>query len=342
MNAPTAAKQFQHRHAAHCESGVLANLLTHHGLPVSEPLVFGLSSALSFAYLPFIKIYGLPLIAYRMPPKAILKGVRKPLGVRFNFETFGSPQAGQARLDALLADGHVVGLQTSVYWLPYFPEDMRFHFNAHNLLVYGKDGDDYLISDPVAEETVRCPAADLQRARFAKGLLAAKGLLYYPDPLAGKALPPELLRPVVLKAIRKTTRTMLPPRLIAIAGVNGMRLLASKIARLDPAAPHSSQFIGHMVRMQEEIGTGGGGFRFLYAAFLQEAADKAALPQLAEYSERMMTVGDEWRAFALAAARMVKGRDPLDPPLLAAKLRALAELEESYFRDLARLVKAAG
>ena len=339
MNAPLAVPQFKHRHAAHCESGVLSNLLTHHGLPVSEPMVFGLSSALSFAYLPFIKVYGMPLIAYRMPPKAILKGVRKPLGVNFHFETFGSPAAGQARLDQLVAEGHVVGLQTSVYWLPYFPEDMRFHFNAHNLLVYGKDGDDYLISDPVAEETVRCATADLQRARFAKGLLAAKGLLYYPDPLDARSLDAASLRPAVLAAIRKTTRVMLPPRLIAIAGVNGMRLLARKIASLDPAAAHSSQFIGHMVRMQEEIGTGGGGFRFLYAAFLQEAAEKAGLPELAPFAERMMTVGDEWRAFALAAARMVKGRDRLDPPALAVKLRALAELEEAYFRDLGRALK---
>lgn len=339
MNAPVEAKQFQHRHAAHCESGVLSNLLTHHGLPVSEPMVFGLSSALSFAYLPFIQVYGMPLVAYRMPPKAILNGVKKPLGVSFHFETFRSPHPAEQRLDQLLAAGHVVGLQASAYWLPYFPEDMRFHFNAHYLLVYGKDGDDYLISDPVAEMTVRCPRSNLARARFAKGLLAPKGRLFYPDPLDGRQLTSESLRPAVLKAIRKTTRVMLPPPLIPIAGVRGMRLLANKIAGLDPALPHSSQFIGHLVRMQEEIGTGGAGFRFLYAAFLQEAAEKADLPQLAPYAERMLEVGDAWRAFALSAARMVKGRDALDPPRVAAQLRALADLEEAYFRDLARDLK---
>lgn len=332
MNAAAEPRHFEHRHAAHCESGVLSNLLTHHGLPVSEPMVFGLSAALSFAYLPFIKIYGLPLIAYRMPPKSILKGVRKPLGVRFHFETFASPAAGQQRLDALLDEGHVVGLQTSVYWLPYFPEDMRFHFNAHNLLVYGRDGDDYLISDPVAEHTVRCPAADLQRARFAKGLLAAKGLLYFPDPLDPAPLLPERLGPAVRAAIRKTTRIMLAP--LPIAGVKAMAWLARKIEKLDPRAEHSRQFIGHVVRMQEEIGTGGGGFRFLYAAFLQEAAETAGLPQLAPFAERMLAIGDEWRAFALAAARMVKGRDPFVPSQLADKLRAMGELERAFFRDL--------
>ena len=43
---------------------------------------------------------------------------------------------------------------------------MRFHFNAHNLIVYGKEQNDYLISDPVFESVQRCTAEDLQRARL--------------------------------------------------------------------------------------------------------------------------------------------------------------------------------
>ncbi|KQV83108.1 BtrH N-terminal domain-containing protein [Rhizobacter sp. Root1221] len=319
---------FQHQHAAHCESGVISNLLRHHGVPMTESLAFGLSSALSFAYLPFVKLSGLPLIAYRMPPKSIIKGLLSPLAARFRFETFRSAAAGQARLDGLLAAGKVVGLQTSVYWLPYFPPDMRFHFNAHNLLVYGKSGDDYLISDPVFEEPVRCASADLTRARFAKGVLAPKGLLYYPESIGRQDITPDAVR----KAIRKTCRMMLAP--VPIAGVKGMRLLARKVAGLPAGDAHTTAYIGHIVRMQEEIGTGGAGFRFIYAAFLQEAAQLAQMPQLAGFSDRLTTIGDGWRAFALKAARMVKGREPVDPPAIAARLREQAALEEAFFRDL--------
>jgi len=324
---------FQHQHAAHCESGVISNLLRHHGVPISESLAFGLSAGLAFAYLPFVKINGLPLIAYRSLPRAIIKGLIAPLAARFRFETFRTPQAGQARLDTLLASGQIVGLQTSVYWLPYFPPDMRFHFNAHNLLVYGKEGDDYLISDPVFEEPVRCASADLSRARFAKGALAPKGLLYYPQSIARKSVVPEAVK----AAIRKNCRAMLPP--VPIAGVRGMRLLANKIDKLPPADPYSAAFIGHIVRMQEEIGTGGAGFRFIYAAFLQEAAQLAQLPVLSEFSERLTTIGDGWRALALKAARMVKGREPVDPPAIAAKLREQAAQEEAFFRELKAVVK---
>ena len=324
---------FEHQHAAHCESGVMANLLRHHGVPMTESLAFGLSSGLSFAYLPFIKLSGLPLIAYRMPPRSIIKGLMAPLAARFKFETFSSPAAGKSRLDALLADGQVVGLQTSVYWLPYFPPDMRFHFNAHNLLVYGRSGDDYLISDPVFEDTVRCSSDDLARARFAKGVLQPKGLLYYPQGIGRKTVDAE----AVLKAIRKTTRVMLAP--VPIAGVRGMRTLARKVAALPASEKSSAAYIGHIVRMQEEIGTGGAGFRFIYAAFLQEAAALTGRPVLGDFSERLTVIGDGWRVFALRAARMIKGREPLDPKALGTALLGQAQQEEAFFRDLKAAVR---
>ncbi len=325
------ATTYRHRHAAHCESGVAANMLSHYGATLSEAMAFGLSSALSFAYLPFVKLTGFPLIAYRMPPKFILKGLRKPFDVRLHFETFGNADKGQQRLDDLLAQGKVVGLQTSVYWLPYFPQDMRFHFNAHNLLVYGKDGDDYLISDPVAEDPQRCAGADLQRARFAKGALAPKGLLYYPEAPGRTQVSPQAIR----KAITKTTRIMLGP--VPIVGVRGMRMLANRITRLQ-ADDFGLNYIGHIVRMQEEIGTGGAGFRFLYASFLQEAAAICQRPELEILADRLNTIGDAWRDFALKAVRMIKGRETVDFGTLANVLRALADQEDAFFRDLRKAV----
>ncbi len=327
--------EFQHSQASHCESGVMSAMLRHHGLPISEPMTFGLASALSFAYLPFVKINGLPLVAYRMPPRFIIKGLQKPLALKMRFETFRNQQAGVRRLDELLADGQVVGMQTSVFWLPYMPEDLRFHFNAHNVLAFAKDAasGDYHLSDPVVETAVTCPADALQRARFAKGALAPKGLLYY---TTGKPATPDWAR-VIPAAIKKTTRIMLDTPL-PIIGVRGIRRLANAIARLEKNsdAAQSKMFIGQVVRMQEEIGTGGGGFRFIYASFLQEAADLLARPGLNELSEALVDIGDEWREFALSTARMIRDREPLVPSTLADKLRLIADREQAFFRDLRR------
>jgi hypothetical protein len=327
---------FVHAHASHCESGVMSSLLRHHGLPISEAMAFGLASALSFAYLPFVRINGLPLVAYRMPPRAIIRGLQRRLRLGLWFETFRSPAAGMARLDALLDEGRLVGLQTSVFWLPYMPPDLRFHFNAHNLLVYGRERGDYLISDPVAEMPVRCPRADLERARFAKGVLAPKGLLYY---MTEAPAAPDWAR-LGRRALARAARIMLAP--LPLVGVRGIRLLAHRVERL-PLAGGGTQarlYIGHIVRMQEEIGTGGGGFRFLYASFLQELAANTGYSPLEPLAARLVEIGDRWREFALAAARMIRGRDALEPPALAMRLRALAADEELFFQDLRRAQRA--
>lgn len=321
---------FEHRQAAHCESGVIASLLRHQQLPVSEPMVFGIAAGLTFAYIPWVKLDGLPLFAYRMPPRRIIRGLARRLGIGMCYETFADPAVGMQALDRHLSDGRVVGVQTSVYWLPYFPPDMRFHFNAHNLVVYGKRGHRYLISDPVMGECVECDAESLKKARFVRGVLAPKGLLYYP-----RALPSEINLPqAIVKAIRYTTGMMLHTP-VPLIGVRGIRFVARKIRRLDGRHTHENKlFLGHMVRMQEEIGTGGAGFRFLYASFLQEAARLLGKPALDPIVSELTAAGDAWRQFALSVARMCKDRIPMDYDHLAIQLLQVADQEQNIFRRL--------
>ena len=95
-------------------------------------------------------------------------------------------------------------------------------------------------------------------------------------------------------------------------------------------------FLGHIVRMQEEIGTGGGGFRFMYAAFLQEASDRLQRPILSEASGKMTEAGDLWRQFALACAKVIKSKsDQIDLNPIADLLRQCGEAEKRVYRMLA-------
>ena len=76
----------------------------------------------------------------------------------------------------------------------------------------------------------------------------------------------------------------------------------------------------------------------MMSAFLQEAAESGGLAQLAGFSERLLDIGDAWRAFALAGARMVKGRDAFEPRALAQLLNAQADREAAFFRALRRAI----
>ncbi|HEX5844284.1 MAG TPA: BtrH N-terminal domain-containing protein [Pseudomonas sp.] len=317
----------------------MASLLTHAGLPMSEPMAFGLASGLAFAYLPIVKLSGMPLIAYRMPPKHLIKTLSKRLGARLYTRTFGDPEQGRRELDAALDSGRLAGLQSSVFWLPYFPPEMRFHFNAHNLLAYGREGNDYLISDPVFEEPVRCAAEDLQKARFAKGALAAKGLMYWLDEVPLEQDWNRLIRQSVLSTTRILDGMPLP-----WIGIRGIQHLAGRIEKLDPAqAKYNRLYLTHIVRMQEEIGTGGAGFRFMYASFLQEAGEKLGDNNLREASAQLTAIGDHWRQFASACVRASrnKGEAPNFAPI-AESLRAIALQERGLMQELAAWSKRKG
>ena len=324
-------KNYEHKHHAHCESGVISSMLRHHGLNLSEPMVFGLANALNFAYIPFVKMGGMPLVAYRSMPKAIIKNIKKNLGIKMKLETFSSKEAGEKRLDALLDEGRVVGVQSSIYWLDYFPKEMRFHFNAHNLLIYGLDADEYLVSDPVFDMAVRCHKDSLNKARFAKGVMAPKGLLYYPTDI-----PKDIdLKPIILKNIKTLSKTMLR-KFVPIAGLAGMKYLASAIAKLDKKdKKYAKLFLANIVRMQEEIGTGGAGFRFMYASFLQEASEIFDNDEtLLDASKMMLAVGDEYREFALLIAKALKSKKEIPFKEISQKLLTISQHEAEVYKKL--------
>ena len=310
----------------------MSTLLKSHGVNFNEAMVFGLASALTFVYIPLVKINGMPLISYRMPPRSIIKKVSKLLKVRLKIQKFRSPEIGQQALDKALAENKLVGLQTSVFWLPYFPPEMRFHFNAHNLIVYGKEQNDYLISDPVFESVQRCATEDLQRARFVKGVLAPKGLMYYFEnqPDLTQIDLPNLIR----KAIRKNAKQMLAP--LFFVGVKGIRTVAKQIEKLatHPSEKYKRLYLGHIVRMQEEIGTGGAGFRYLYAYFLEQAANICQEPKYKLASEHMTEIGDMWRQFAGLCVKQCKKPSMEGYKMIADYLREIESQEQILWKNL--------
>ena len=92
--------------------------------------------------------------------------------------------------------------------------------------------------------------------------------------------------------------------------------------------------------MQEEIGTGGAGFRFLYAAFLQEAAVITKNDAFAKLSAEMTEIGDTWRNFAFSAARVMKDRSGnlATYSELGDMLIALSAREKDFFTRLKKLL----
>jgi hypothetical protein len=328
--------KFEHHQSAHCENGAVSNLLKFHNLGISEPMVFGIGSGLFFSYLPFVKLNGLPVTSYRILPGWIFKRVSNRLGISMHSTTFRSETKAMEELDRTLEKGLPVGLLTSVFYLPYLPKALRFHFNAHNIVVYGKRNGKYLVSDPVLEEPCEIDYDDLVRARFAKGTMPPKGKMYYPTTVPSTVD----FKPAIVKGIKQTATDMLNVP-IPLFGVKGIRFLAKSLKRWPDKLDERRAilYLGQVIRMQEEIGTGGGGFRFIFGAFLQEASNHLQQPWLQEVAQEVTETGDRWRDFAFEAGRICKGRasSSVSYQTLSDILMECADREKAIFTKLKKI-----
>jgi hypothetical protein len=328
---------FEHRMAAHCENGVISNMFRYYGIDLSEALIFGIGSGIYFSYLPFYKLNGMPVTSFRPWPGLIFKRITKALNIKMHIELFRNPEKAMKALDDNLDKGIPTGMVVGVFHLTYFPAPYRFHFNAHNIIGIGKENGEYLISDPVMEKIEKLSYYDLKRVRYAMGIARPKGKMYYI-----KEIPQTIdLEKAIMKGLKRTVFEMvkLPGPII---GVTGIKYLSSRIKKWPEkyGEKKAAQYLGQIVRMQEEIGTGGAGFRFLFSAFLQETSEKLQIPALNDLAMEMTNVGDKWREFAVKAGRICKGRQTSETyDELAEFLQTIADEEKKVYLGIEKAIR---
>jgi hypothetical protein len=327
---------YQHKQGGHCESATTTNLLNHHGLKITEPMVLGIGSGLYFAYIPIMKLQFAPLFTYRTMPGQIFNRANKNLGVTMVKQTFKNPVDSMNALDEQLSKGYPVGLQVGAYHLTFFPPEYRMHYNMHNMVVYGKEGDEYLVSDTVLPEAQRITYNDLMRVRYPKGPFAPNGKMYYPT-----HVPSDIdINAAIVRGIKKTIYEMTEIPMWFL-GAKGIRHLSKKLAKWPEkhGEKTANYYLGQLLRMQEEVGTGGAGFRFMYAAFLAEAAEKLDKPQLIDFSKKMGETANIWRQFSIMGAKNCKYRGGVETSYteLSKLLAEIAEREENIFKQLKKV-----
>jgi len=145
------------------------------------------------------------------------------------------------------------------------------------------------------------------------------------------------MRRAIIKGIKSNVNQMLriPGN---FAGVKGIKYTGEKIKKWRDklGIQKAGSYLAQLVRMQEEIGTGGGGFRYIYAAFLQEAYAYVQQDELLEISKTFTQAGDLWRTAAVHAAGIYKGRlgSQEDFNQMGDYLAEISELEKTAFTQL--------
>jgi predicted double-glycine peptidase len=345
---------YRHQVAAHCETGSTRNVFAHAGLALSEPMVFGLGSGPAFFYLFFTKTeQRFPFLALRNEPGKVLENTVLLLGVDCFRHRFRTAREAMEAANRLIDEGTPVVACVDMFYMRYLPKFLHVHAPFHFVVLVGRDGDTYFVSDPYHEELGELKAEDLEiawdtRAPFSKGNLLA---------YVRKAPASYDLKRIAVTAIKRTCRGMVLPPVVRKAfffvGVEGMRTLARKIPRW------SREYRGVVLREGvmltavgfEDQGTGGGAFRLMYGAFLQDLGAALGSPRIEELAAQMIAHGQTWRSLSgdfIALGRRVPlveadfddfwaaNGTAFEAGLrdLGARFAALADFEEGFFGRL--------
>ncbi len=329
---------YKHKMAAHCETGTVTGILNHHGLAISEPMVLGISAGIFFAYLNSPKL-PFPLFVHRSKPGSIRQKISQRLGVKFKAAKHKKAQKAQEALDALIEQKIPVVVQVDMFYMEYIPKYMKVHFNGHYVTAVGRENGTYTVSDCYYPQLAEVSVEAMQQGRFSGGDLAPKGLQYYATDVPTNV---DMKKPI-LDGIKEAAKYMVKMP-VPFIGIKGMRMFGKKIVdwpKLARDEDHLSHHVMDICANLEEKGTGGAGFRFMYATFLQEASKVTNNDKLSEFSTRMMENGDKWREFSLFAAKMGKkhefGADKFKE--LQDRIFERADVEEKLFNELLQTVK---
>lgn len=297
----------------HCETGVFVSMMEYLGYEISEPMVFGIGSGLYFLYTPYLKMQNTIYPIFRAWPVSVVQKASHRLQLPYHERRFRfNPEKAVTELDALLEKGIPVGVVVNVFGLQYFNvSGGGIDFNGHILSVLGKEGDTYTVADTdsrlTSDDYISLDAATMQKIRFAPGVAAPHGQMFYFDPLPGNFGETVDLRQAVVKGLKQTCHNMLgiPFRYF---GAKGIHYFADDLRKWELKYDHR-QICYRLLwyyRVIERAGTGGAGYRYLYADFLKEAAPLFQNVEMEACATKMAEIAEMWRRFSLDCRRYLK------------------------------------
>ena len=298
----------------HDQTSALRDLLVAEGvdalhtqLPPSEALLLGLGGGIGAAVFTFQYKGQLPhlYVETRCTPQfaydlAFAQRAAAGLGLSLAVGTGGTPKAAAKVLDAAMAAGRPALCLVDALKLPHHAGRTDGGTLPWLVVVHEQRGDAVVVTDR-SQVTLEVPRAALEAARasYAKGKSAVAtlvpgaitnlaegvdaGIRYCIGELAGRAVKKGFAGNFGLRALDKWIGE------IERGGKEGWRV---RFAAGKPLAAGLRQAYGWI----ETNGTGGGGFRRLYADFLREATVITGNARFADVAKRYDVLAEQWSA----------------------------------------------
>ncbi|GAA3145265.1 BtrH N-terminal domain-containing protein [Planomonospora alba] len=326
----TIVEGIEARGTHHCETTALGVLLRHEGLDLSEPMLFGLGSGLSFVYWDG-KGMAFPFLGGRVKPFELTRNLAARLGLTLTVAETASARKAWENVAAPIDAGRPVGLQLDCYHLDYFTS--KVHFGGHIVAMYGYDEHDaHLVDTGPQGGAVRTSRAGLARARAERGPMTARNRSFT------IALPAHPVRwqERIVPAVRDCAEAFLSPP-IANLGHRGIEKAGRQVPGWLLRAGEPQRDLPQAALLMERGGTGGALFRALYRDFLEECTRLVDDGRLRTGHRLYAEAAVLWTDVAALIAEAGESGDAGHLERAGAVLRDLARIEREAMRVLSRL-----
>ncbi|MFB8773935.1 BtrH N-terminal domain-containing protein [Streptomyces broussonetiae] len=311
----------------HCETTALGVLLRHQGVELSEPMLFGLGSGLSFIYWDS-KNMGFPFLGGRVKPFQLTMNLADRLGAELSVRETASPRRGWDNVVAVIDGGRPVGLQLDSGHLDYFTA--KVHFGGHIVAMYGYDDHDaYLVDTDQQGGAVSTSLSSLAEARAARGPMTARHRSFTLD------VPRELPSPRerILPALAACAEAFLHPP-IANLGYRGIETAGDRVRTWLRRTDDPRRDLPQAALLMEKGGTGGALFRNLYRDFLGECAEVIDSGRLRTAHRLYAEAATLWTRVAALIAEAGERGDAACLERAALVLRELSRVEREAMQAL--------
>jgi hypothetical protein len=333
---------FQSLETHHCVTGSLRHIYEFYDHPLSEEMLLGIGSGVSFIYwhskgmAPFFGGRG---NVGRPGEEGLEITAGRRTGVHVEKHHTSSTRKAEKSLLELLEARAPVMLNVDMGYLPYFdlPED--YHFGAHAIVVCGYDPDtkEVLIADrdtslhPVPWEA-------LAQARSSTYKPFPPGNMWFTFDFSQKRQP---TKAEIWEAIGDVCENMLHGPISNI-GVRGIRKAARQVFQW-PQKMSTDEIrwtcFNTYIFIDAIGGTGGGLFRTMYARFLHEAAEIMQDNRLFQVSDNLKTLGDQWQEVAQIFKHASSIEDPATIlPKIISQLLTISENELHSWSKLHQII----
>ncbi|MFC9238461.1 BtrH N-terminal domain-containing protein [Streptomyces decoyicus] len=326
----TTVRDIDGRGTQHCETTALGVLLRHQRLDLSEPMLFGLGSGLSFIYWDS-KNMGFPFLGGRVKPFDLTRSLATTLGLELVVQETTSPRRAWENVVAPIDAGYPVGLQLDSYYLDYFGS--KVHFGGHVVAMYGYDDHDaYLVDTDQQGGKVSTSLTSLAQARAARGPMTAKHRSF--TLTAPRNLPSP--QDQIIPAITACADAFLNPP-IANLGYRGIEKAGKLVRTWLQRTDTPERDLPQAALLMEKAGTGGALFRNLYRDFLAECTRQVECSHLRTGHSLYTEAAILWTEVATLLTQAGESGNAQCLVQAGTLLRDLSRMEREAMQALSRL-----